>query len=336
MPRLSKRALLEHVEEGIQAGGWNILYLTNSGEHPARYRVERDGNFTSVKVYIWNITHGGGYRSASEFRIQITGIEPNQFIPEKGGKTLILGFWEAEEVFAGFDFKFHAGPLGGSPSLQIGAQALVDANQYRFAAHEKGNGELAIAFTPDFMGTYIENLTSLHATGQVPAELDLLTRLAEDPTAVPETEIDATVSEVRQYAIVQTKRALRALDFRNRVLTAYGHRCAMCGVQLRLVEGAHILPVSEAGSTDKTSNGIALCIMHHRAYDRGLVTFDQQYQIHVSSRQIAELQLSAHDGGISQFAGQLRQVVHLPPAASDRPLKPYIKKANALRGWELL
>ena len=355
MPRLTKTELLARVERGFQAGGWSVLYLTGRGEHPARYRIARDGISISVKAYVWNVSHGGGPRSAAEYRIQITGITPHQFIPEVGGKTLILGYWDNEDVFAGFDFNFHAVPLGGSPSIQVGEQALSDANEHRFAVHRKGNGELVIAFRPDFIGTYVNHLAALHATGQVPAEADLLARLAADPEAVPAAEIDTTIAGPRQIAITQTKRALRALDFRDRVLTAYSHRCAMCGVQLRLLDGAHIgldapdagaevlqlttavrgRAVSEPASTDQTSNGVALCALHHRAYDRGLLTFDRKFKMHVSARHAKELSDAGHDGGMELFRNALRRVIHLPPALSDRPNPTFVAQANSLRGWAI-
>lgn len=335
MPRLSKPNLLREVEKGFQAGGWSVLFLTPHGEHPARYRISRDGVRHTVRVYIWNVSHGGGPRNAAEFRIQVTGINPHQFLQEPGGKTLILGYWDNEEVFAGFDHAFHSAPLGGSPSLQIGEAALLGANQHRFAVHRKGTGELALAFMPDFLGTYVDHLEALHATGTVPAEAELLNRLATDLTEVDEPEIEATIAEPRQYAVTETRRALRALDFRSRVLTAYSHRCAMCSVQLRLLDGAHILPVAEAGSTDETRNGIALCALHHRAYDRSLVTFDQDFRIHVHAGQVRDLQASGHDGRLAEFRAGLRTAIHLPPAAADRPHPTYVTQANALRGWVL-
>lgn len=335
MARLSKSDLLLAVERGFEAGGWSVLYLSKPHEHPGRYRITRGEDRFTVRAYIWNITHGGGQRSAAEYRIQITGLNPNQIIEEIGGKTLILGYWDNEQVFAGFDFSHHRGALGGSPSLQIGEAALSAANQHRFAAHQKGSGELAIAFRPDFAGDYVQNLRELHATGEVPAEVALLERIAANPESVPDDDIKNTIAGPRQYAVTQARRALRALDFTDRVLTAYGHQCAVCGVQLRLLDGAHILPVSEPSSTDETSNGIALCALHHRAYDRGLVTFDPKYHVHVSEVRVRELKTDGHHGKLSEFRSALRSVIHLPSTRSDRPDAEDVAKANLLRGWAI-
>jgi putative restriction endonuclease len=325
MPRLTKAQLLGCVEEGFRSGGWNLLYLSARGEHPARYRIYRDDRAFTARVYIWNITHGGGPRSAEEYRIQITGLAHDHFAPEIGGKTLILGWWANDEVFAGFDYRRHSGPLGGSPSMQIGLPALQAAVADRFATHRKHTGELAVAFRPDFIGTYTENLEALHDTGQIPAEVQLLTRIANQPTEVPDRDIENEIARPRQWAVAETRRALRALDFGERVLNAYNHRCAICGMQLRLLDGAHILPVAEPDSTDETANGVALCALHHRAYDRSLVTFDADYRVHINETRVQELRAAGLAGKLRDFRGNLREVIHLPPERAHRPNREFVE-----------
>lgn len=256
MAKLTKSQLLGRVEDGFGSSGWNLLYISNPGEHPARYRVYRDADGFTARVYIWNISHGGGAaRPAREYRIQVTGVPQDTFQPDLGGKTLILGWWANDEIFAGFDYRRHSSHLGLSPSFQVGHAALQTAVTNRVGTHRKNTGELVITFQPDFIGTYAHNLEALHDTGTVQAEVDLLDRIATTPQGVAEDDITASVAQPRRYAVTETRRALRAIDFSTRVLDAYGHRCAMCGVQLKLLEGAHILPVQEPESTDETSNG---------------------------------------------------------------------------------
>ena len=65
--------------------------------------------------------------------------------------------------------------------------------------------------------------------------------------------------------------------FRERVLRAYEHRCAVCGFHAQLgnvdigLEAAHIR-WHQAGGTDDEPNGLALCVMHHKLFDRGAMT----------------------------------------------------------------
>ena len=338
MARLGKPGLLVTVEAAIQESGWSFLHLSPRREHPARYRIFRDATGHRIRVYVWNLSHGGGARRpVHEYRIQITGIEgptgSQQFQPEIGGKTLILGWWDDVGVFAGFDYTFHSAPLGSSPSIQIGEAALHAAHTDGFAPHNRSNGELAIAFRPDFLGTYIDNLESLHACGKSFNEIEMLTEIATDPGSVPDSTIEENVAKDRQFAVVTTKRALRELDFRDRVLTAYGHQCAMCGIQLKLLDAAHILPVVHPDSTDDTRNGVALCALHHRAYDRAFVTFDDTFQIRHNEKTAASFKASNQDGGLASFTKALRPLLILPPDKKDRPNPAFIKESNRLRGW---
>jgi putative restriction endonuclease len=108
----------------------------------------------------------------------------------------------------------------------------------------------------------------------------------------------------------------------------------MCGIQLRLLDGAHILPVAEPNSTDETANGIALCTLHHRAYDRSLVTFDTEYRIHVNEDQVEQLRQANITGKLEEFRAMLRNGLHLPPEKRDRPKEEFVARANELRGWQ--
>lgn len=333
MPRLTRKGdLLERFEDAVRLSGWSIIYLS-SNIHPARYRVYRENQAVTIKVYIWNISHGGGKkRSETEYRIQVTGV--TEFEPETNGQTLVLGWWEDVGVFAGWDVRQHAGILGSSPSMQVDERALRQALQTGFAPYTKSNGETAIAFRPDFMGTYIEYLEALHDSGSIPSEAILLTKLSEAPDEVADDDIKDEVAQTRQRAVVETRRALRALDFSKRVLTAYGHRCAMCGIQLRLIDGAHILPVAHADSTDYTSNGVALCALHHRAYDQGLVTFDPAFKLHMSTARLRTLEIGNRADGAKTFRDALRPTLNVPSEKKDQPAVKFVTKANELRGWD--
>lgn len=76
-------------------------------------------------------------------------------------------------------------------------------------------------------------------------------------------------------------------SFRSLVLRNYEYRCAICGFDGRLgderfgVEAAHVMEHS-AGGPDDVSNGLALCAFHHKAYDRGAVSLDENLRILVS------------------------------------------------------
>lgn len=65
--------------------------------------------------------------------------------------------------------------------------------------------------------------------------------------------------------------------FRDKILNAYEHQCAVCGFNVRVgdslvaLEAAHV-NWHQAGGPDSENNGIALCSMHHKLFDRGAFT----------------------------------------------------------------
>lgn len=81
--------------------------------------------------------------------------------------------------------------------------------------------------------------------------------------------------------------ARRDPGFRRRVLTAYENRCAVCSFDLRIgdslagLEAAHI-KWHQAGGPDEEHNGLALCVIHHKLFDRGAYTLDRDLRLLVS------------------------------------------------------
>src|ERR1700680_1721501 len=103
MARLSKPALLNQFEEAVQLGGWSLLYHSKAGQHPARYSILRDNDLYRVRVYIWNISFGGSTSLPNEYRSQVTGVD--RFNVQANTRTLILGWWDDVQVFAGWDVR---------------------------------------------------------------------------------------------------------------------------------------------------------------------------------------------------------------------------------------
>lgn len=141
----------------------------------------------TVRLYIWNLSHGGKSRSESEFRIQVTGIEA--FEPEPDGRTLILGWADDFGVFAGFDIQHRLGRLGASPSIQITATTLQAGYADGAAKQDKTQGEWALALRPEKLGRYVQHLASAHLS-------DL------DPILAPEESAaaDPLASEIAHLA----------------------------------------------------------------------------------------------------------------------------------------
>lgn len=97
-----------------------------------------------------------------------------------------------------------------------------------------------------------------------------------EPATIAEESAEIKVRSAHEYRLAKTRGA-SARVFARAVSYAYGHRCMFCGAKLGGVadirsgiESAHILAWS-AYDLDVVQNGIALCKLHHWAFDAGLI-----------------------------------------------------------------
>jgi len=329
MAPLSKRALLAAILQGARGLRWKILYLTE--DHPFDVVCLRDEERYTCRIYVWNVTHGGGPRSPSEYRIQITGVTPPLLAPG-GAVTLILGWHEEAGVVVAFDPELHSDP-GHSPSIQIPISTIEQAAEVGIAVHRRGNEELALAFRPEYFPMYLRDQDALHKMGDSEEELALLEK-AIAQGEVPDELPPSSPLHRRRRASVLLARYQRASGFRRRVLAAYGSACAMCSIQLGLVEAAHIVPVSAPLGTDATSNGLALCVLHHARYDQGLIGVEPDYGIILNEDRIDRFATLGLNDGIDTLRKGLHDEITVPASPQDRPHPDYLLEGLRLRGWD--
>ena len=107
---------------------------------------------------------------------------------------------------------------------------------------------------------------------------------AHFPDTVHEDILQATGIDLTLRSTGQLK---RDPNFRVNILKAYEYRCAVCGFDVRLglqpvaLEAAHI-KWRQAGGPDLEVNGLALCSLHHKLFDRGAFTLSNELEILVS------------------------------------------------------
>lgn len=91
-------------------------------------------------------------------------------------------------------------------------------------------------------------------------------------------------------AVIRRKRDPR---FRQLVLGAYYEQCCVCKYDIKMngaaiaLEAAHI-KMHSAGGPDDVSNGLALCVIHHKLFDLGAMTVDKELKIRVSERVVGD------------------------------------------------
>jgi putative restriction endonuclease len=120
--------------------------------------------------------------------------------------------------------------------------------------------------------------------GEEPSGRQFVVALDDGMLASWQSEVLLTPLDVfrrREYALSVVRRRLHQPDFRRRVLAAYGQQCSLCRLRHpELLDAAHIREDSEGGEPTVT-NGIAMCAIHHRAFDYQVLGIRPDYVVEV-------------------------------------------------------
>ncbi|MBP7053590.1 MAG: HNH endonuclease [Phycisphaerae bacterium] len=329
MPSLPPKAIVEAITDAFAEAGASAALVSDYREHPKRFFVSSGQLSFALWVYVWTATHGGGAaRPRDEYRIQLTGVVPPLPL-NPDGPTVLVGYEPNLRCFAGFDLRKHVTFSTKSPSIQVNINALRTALRDGFAFARKGNDEIVVAFRPDQILSYCVNVDALHTLGADAAISDLLTKATRFEPIPPATI--AALPQERQRIVATVSRLARDSDFRRKVIVAYDHKCAVTGLQLRLVDAAHIIPVGAEGSSDEVTNGLCLSPTYHRAYDRGLIILNENCEMQINRKKERELDRLRLTGGLAEFKAPLGRQIILPADRRQWPSIENIRSANAVR-----
>jgi putative restriction endonuclease len=130
--------------------------------------------------------------------------------------------------------------------------------------------------------------------------------IAVDEAMVVLAENSGTISNIqKKYAQAIVKRRLHQPEFRGRVMRAYKTQCAICLLKHgELLDAAHIMPDAHELGVPAVSNGIALCKIHHTAYDQNFVGISPDYKVHINSDLLAEKDGPMLKHGIQEMNGR--------------------------------
>ncbi|MGH7554147.1 MAG: HNH endonuclease [Longimicrobiales bacterium] len=166
-----------------------------------------------------------------------------------------------------------------------------------------------------------EPVLPCYVVGDDPTHLTFF--LVADAEGRVQSALDAPSDwPLKAYITRAVKQRLHQQRFRYLVLNAYREQCAMCRLRHPpLLEAAHILPDRDVRGQPEIPNGLALCRIHHGAYDVGILGVDPEYCIHLRADVLEE-----HDGpmlrhGLQEMHGAR---IELPRKVIDRPNAEYL------------
>lgn len=113
--------------------------------------------------------------------------------------------------------------------------------------------------------------------------------LAEKQNRTLENKFDSILSDIRdlkgETKIQEVKIRVNQNVFRQMVLANYSGKCAITGIDIPdLLFASHIIPwASNEQERLNPENGICLSALYDKAFDRGLIGFNSQYKVVLSS-----------------------------------------------------
>lgn len=134
--------------------------------------------------------------------------------------------------------------------------------------------------------------------------LSIENQIAEDPNDTYRKRLLQIRKELDNDAF-QEEVYIRSNVFKKEIPRIYNYTCCISGLRIdainnaSMIDACHIIPFSESYN-DTISNGIALSPTLHRAFDRGLISIDDNYRVLINST-FSELNRTPHN--IKQFSG---------------------------------
>jgi putative restriction endonuclease len=139
-----------------------------------------------------------------------------------------------------------------------------------------------------------------------------------------EPEVLRLAEPRRAYVTRLTLQRVHQRTFAQRVLLAYQNRCAMCRLaHPELLDAAHILPDGHPRGLPITPNGLALCKIHHAAFDRHILGIRPDHVIEVRRDILEEVDGPMLLHGIQAMAGQR---LNVPRAETSRPARELLEE----------
>jgi putative restriction endonuclease len=115
----------------------------------------------------------------------------------------------------------------------------------------------------------------------------------------------------RAYVTSTTRVRLHQRSFRERVIAAYRSQCSLCRLRHEeLLDAAHIIPDTAPEGGPSITNGIALCKLHHAAFDSFIIGVAPDFTVHVRRDVLDETDGPILKYGLQQLHGSRLVLPH--------------------------
>lgn len=190
-----------------------------------------------------------------------------------------------------------------------------------------------IVLPPNRDSALVGELLRMHARAGLTSEIyDRVRRKPTFAAYLAQLLLDAAFADTVHEDILQavgisigSVTIRRDPQFRALILKAYEHRCAVCRFDARMgsrtigLDAAHV-KWHKAGGADTETNGLALCVLHHKLLDLGVWTISGDHRIEVSEQVV----------GYGRFR---EYVADFHGAELERPINPAYRLSPDSIAW---
>jgi len=174
-----------------------------------------------------------------------------------------------EETEDGFFYDYRAGSVDQPDNRALRAAADLSVPLVYFIATKQG------VYRPLYPYFVTEDIPSARRVLVTPGRL---IGALDEPQPVPVGD-----PLERRYVVRETKVRVHQDRFRHAVLLAYRGQCTICRLKEEsLLDAAHIEVDTSPSGIPVVPNGLSLCSIHHRAFDKKLVGVSPDYEVRVS------------------------------------------------------
>ena len=285
---------------------------------------------------------GNARDNDDEVRIQLGRgiIEEQRARQARGDRVAFVGFFDTGDTFVAWDPR-HVFSLQAQTAVSVYARqsqrlsvSTQQAAVHPFKARQLDEQSFAIALPASALGFYLENIEHFHALRTEHAIVDLVERQTKtfaDSGLGASGEIEAKEAGKRVKFTFERTAYPRDPRFKRSVLEAYGQTCCVCDRQLAIVQAAHIIPHSVKGSPNHVTNGLALCIEHHRLYDDALLLPGPGYRLVFNCDRAKYLHQTKQDKGIKEIKNLDERPFTVPTDPARRPKDDYLQRGLEIR-----
>jgi putative restriction endonuclease len=216
---------------------------------------------------------------------------------------------------------------------EIGADGFL---RYRYRGTDprhRDNVALRLAWETQTPLVYLHGLVPGQYMAQWPVYIQdddpsslTFTVAMDDPQMLRPNLSDTVVDEARRaYVTRLVRQRVHQLGFRTRVLRAYRDSCSVCRLShVELLDAAHILSDTHPLGEPHVSNGLALCKLHHAAFDRNILGIRPDHVVQIRHDILDEVDGPMLRHGLQDLHGLDLMVV--PTRTAERPNADFLSE----------